>query len=691
MMWGLMVLALTLVASAAPQSFSIDLDSTNGPSITGNGWDSCGEDCGGSCAETEHPYSSSAWENGYYFNSPFTGEATCTLTLETTAFSASGEQISQNQEIAQGMVNGEIYSLTDDICTNDASCSCDVASDSSTRTVTLQATNNHITVRRGYDSVSIKGASLYCEEICDDTNLDEYQCQGWTRQIKHQNADCSTDWEDVEYCEYGCVDGECLPGCDPGYTGNVTCDGNQVLEEYRNYDCTLTWRLGEYCIYGCSNGSCDGENPFCEDSDGGIDFDERGMTYGLDDSFVSYSKVDYCSGRTLTEYYCVGNDWAEVDEECDEGCQDGRCVDTCTDECEYGERECDGNDVQICGYYDTDVCLEWEEFECDGDCDDGYCTEGCDPHYENSYRCYGAWSQRIYIDEECDDAWVDWEYCEAGCSNGRCGNNYCGDNVCNSGETCLSCEQDCGTCYTPSCGDGVCNNGETCETCEQDCGECYTPSCGDGVCSVDKDCALCEQNCGTCDSCGDGYCTGSESCDTCSSDCGECLTPCGIPLAENVEVTAEACIVYTGEWTDNFNITIYNRNDHSQVFQLKLSGEAEPWASSQSPSVRVPEFGSGKFVISVVVPEDTEIGSYNLSAEIKMSGDIIAERVLLVNVLEPELEGETPIITVTDQEVDDGPLGAFISGDVDWVLALIILAIVADLILLGILLYKRRG
>jgi GH25 family lysozyme M1 (1,4-beta-N-acetylmuramidase) len=49
----------------------------------------------------------------------------------------------------------------------------------------------------------------------------------------------------------------------------------------------------------------------------------------------------------------------------------------------------------------------------------------------------------------------------------------CGDGSCNGGETCATCEADCGSCTVgPSCGDGSCNGGETCATCETDCGPC---------------------------------------------------------------------------------------------------------------------------------------------------------------------------------------------------------------------------
>src|SRR5262249_47057018 len=47
---------------------------------------------------------------------------------------------------------------------------------------------------------------------------------------------------------------------------------------------------------------------------------------------------------------------------------------------------------------------------------------------------------------------------------------FCGDGVCNAGETCSTCQSDCGVC--PYCGDFACNGGETCGTCPGDCGAC---------------------------------------------------------------------------------------------------------------------------------------------------------------------------------------------------------------------------
>lgn len=54
----------------------------------------------------------------------------------------------------------------------------------------------------------------------------------------------------------------------------------------------------------------------------------------------------------------------------------------------------------------------------------------------------------------------------------------CGDGVCRScayggGETCSTCQNDCGTC-ADYCGNGLCGTSETCTTCSSDCGTCST-------------------------------------------------------------------------------------------------------------------------------------------------------------------------------------------------------------------------
>jgi hypothetical protein len=47
----------------------------------------------------------------------------------------------------------------------------------------------------------------------------------------------------------------------------------------------------------------------------------------------------------------------------------------------------------------------------------------------------------------------------------------CGDGYCEGGESCDTCDWDCGSCG-PVCGDGYCDWNEYCDTCPLDCGGC---------------------------------------------------------------------------------------------------------------------------------------------------------------------------------------------------------------------------
>ena len=100
----------------------------------------------------------------------------------------------------------------------------------------------------------------------------------------------------------------------------------------------------------------------------------------------------------------------------------------------------------------------------------------------------------------------------------------CGDGLCedDKGETCATCEEDCGG---PCCGNGKCDVelGETCSECPEDCEACK-PVCGDGVCDPDhpefpETCDDCPEDCDVCPTvCGDGDMEGDEECDDGNTD-----------------------------------------------------------------------------------------------------------------------------------------------------------------------------
>jgi uncharacterized repeat protein (TIGR01451 family) len=153
------------------------------------------------------------------------------------------------------------------------------------------------------------------------------------------------------------------------------------------------------------------------------------------------------------------------------------------------------------------------------------------------------------------------DFCGAGETCGTCEVDcgvcpvlpVCGDNSCNGAETCLTCEADCGVCPPPPiCGDNVCSGIENCSTCVGDCGACPPPPiCGDNACNGDETCDSCELDCGIClvvPVCGDNECNGDETCDSCSDDCGVCAVgaSCGDNSCDENE-SCETCESDCGE------------------------------------------------------------------------------------------------------------------------------------------------
>ena len=190
--------------------------------------------------------------------------------------------------------------------------------------------------------------------------------------------------------------------------------------------------------------------------------------------------------------------------------------------------------------------------------------------------------------------------------------SVCGNNQCETGESCSSCSQDCGSCPPPApvCGDNVCNGEESCSSCSQDCGSCPVTctdndkdgygnpasntctfsqlDCNDNnnkvnpgikeVCTnaIDDDCdGKIDSSDSDCVSavCGNAQCETGESCSTCSKDCGSCpITGKGIWISKeeimklpmsgdawtNVKSEADksACSPDLSNQDDNCNIRI---------------------------------------------------------------------------------------------------------------------------------------
>jgi hypothetical protein len=152
---------------------------------------------------------------------------------------------------------------------------------------------------------------------------------------------------------------------------------------------------------------------------------------------------------TILEAAPVVTDW------CANVCDDEV---SCTEPCLFAPPELPAIEI-TCGEYDGGPSNDW----CDGD----GCADECSWWSEPSDVCW-------WQDQETD--------CETYGEFGECDDGIC---VGWQGETCTTCEEDCGVCPVPPvCGDDECDYGETWRSCPQDCDEPTGPEdCGDGVCS----------------------------------------------------------------------------------------------------------------------------------------------------------------------------------------------------------------
>jgi len=229
------------------------------------------------------------------------------------------------------------------------------------------------------------------------------------------------------------------------------------------------------------------------------------------------------------------------------------------------------NNQCLSGHCVHNVCRASDPY-----CGDLYCDAG-----EHSTNCPADCNQTLKQNgENCTQ--------NSECQGNYCVHNicrstptYCGDNYCDSGESCSSCPQDCGTCSPPGsiggrgggggttpmpiaippgepecetdvdcsagqiCKDGGCVGGPSGCVNDADCPE--NQICEDGKCVEKPECTTdddCKENqiCkdGKCMEkpkekyCGDGTCDPDETCKTCEEDCGSCVE-CGDGKCDDTE------------------------------------------------------------------------------------------------------------------------------------------------------------
>ncbi len=252
-----------------------------------------------------------------------------------------------------------------------------------------------------------------CQPDCDGLECGSDGCGG----------SCGT-------CEKGrfCVEGECsdtcLPDCGGRECGDDGCGGSCgncpavapicTAEGMCAKDCKPACEGKECGDDGCggSCGKCPAVAPVCNAS-----------------GECEKECMPQCQGKVCGSDSCGGT----CGDECDSGwsCVDGQCIEDCKPDCVGKTCGADG-----CGGICGECSPGWS-------CVFGLCTEDCVPD------CGGKSCGSDGCGGSCGGCLPPLV-----CQGGKCVG--CGDGSCGGGETCLSCEADCGVC--PSCPPPVCNS-----------------------------------------------------------------------------------------------------------------------------------------------------------------------------------------------------------------------------------------
>jgi hypothetical protein len=248
----------------------------------------------------------------------------------------------------------------------------------------------------------------------------------------------------TDTCNLGCADNECIlcldecdtvdyPMCNPDSTAtDAVLDCEQALD-----GCYYETTTGD-CEFGCENAECNICEDECDSTDPIYPYCNAGSL-----EICLFNQADGCYDKSPVV--------------CDNGCEAKACVQNdCTNECDIA-------DYPQCN--DDDTASTTCELQGDG-CYDSVavdCAAGCDPV---GGVCLVEQSSCV-VHEDCPDDYM--------CVNELCYSTQCSvSEDCATGYICTDgdCIPDPTIVIAATCGDGSCDDGESCSSCEVDCGRC---------------------------------------------------------------------------------------------------------------------------------------------------------------------------------------------------------------------------
>ncbi len=352
---------------------------------------------------------------------------TCNNPSTSVSFCSSELRQQVTQTCSNSCSNGECTTQTGE-CTPGQTRACGSSGTGECRMGTQTCESNGF-----YGSCS--GAVNPVSEICDS---------------KDNNCNGQTDEGNV--CTVQCQD-EC------SQTGLTQCSGNGYKTcGNTDSDSCLEWSTTvTNCAAGqsCTNGQCTNNPPQCIPSTEVCDNKDNDCDSSVDENFgTNTCGVGACQ-RTVnmcvngqTQLCTPGMPGAEtcnsVDDDCDGSVDEGGvCQPSCTNDCTWGNMQCNGNGVQVCGNFDSDSCSEWSSISQCGSgkvCELGQCinqppqcsnecSTGSKQCSGNGYKVCGN-----YDSDSCTE-WSGVSQCGTGktCDNGQCVNqptpctNQCSD------------------------------------------------------------------------------------------------------------------------------------------------------------------------------------------------------------------------------------------------------------------------